>query len=169
MLNFYSGTATEKVALAHSLHRTWERQHNIHGTVRDALQELRLSVEALTLHMRSMGMNQLCCHCASRPGGGCCSALMADNTDAIQILINLLLGIVVEPLPHKEDACCFLGEQGCLFLAKPHFCLNYNCSHIRNRATDQEMKTLYRHTSTVLGRQTRMETQLIEIFHLPSE
>lgn len=166
--HYYSGTATEKLDLAHSLHQTWGQLCNLDGTMREAREELRLSAEALTLHMRSMGMNHLCSHCATRPGGGCCSALMADNTDALQILINLLLGITVEQQPHKEDACSFLGEQGCLFLAKPHFCLNYNCSHIRNKATDTEMETLYRHTGLVLGRQARVEMLLLEIFRRPS-
>jgi hypothetical protein len=168
MHHYYSGTAMEKLVLAQSLHQLWRPQLIVHAPMQEALHALHLAAATLTLHMRSMGMNQLCSHCATRPGGGCCSALMADNTDALQILINLLLGIVVEQQPHEEDACCFLGEQGCLFLAKPHFCLNYNCSHIRTKARNTEMETLYRHTGIVLGRQARVETLLIEIFHVPS-
>lgn len=169
MHHYYNGTATEKLVLALALHRRWRPQFIIHAPLQEALRALRLTATTLTLHMRSMDMDQLCRHCATRPGGGCCSALMADNTDALQILINLLLGVVVEQRPHKEDTCCFLGEQGCLFLAKPHFCLNYNCSHIRTKARDGEMETLYRHTGIVLGRQAQVETLLIEIFRLPSK
>jgi hypothetical protein len=87
---------------------------------------------------------------------------MAGNTDCLQILINLLLDVAVDQRDNEADACCFLGEQGCQFLAKPIFCLNYNCTHIRTTARTGEMAALFRLTGEVLGRQTRVEMLLLE-------
>lgn len=162
MQHYYNGTATKKLSMAHTLHQTCGLRLRGQDAMQEALGHLRLAAGALTSHMRSMGMDQLCCRCAARPGGGCCSAYMADNTDSLQILINLLLDVAVDQRDNEADACCFLGEEGCMFLAKPSFCLNYNCTHIRNTARTGEMAALFRLTGDVLGQQARVETLLLE-------
>jgi hypothetical protein len=74
MHHYYSGTATEKLTMARTLHQTCGLRLRGQGAMQEALGQLRLSAAALTAHMRSMGMDQLCCRCAARAGGGCCSA-----------------------------------------------------------------------------------------------
>ena len=112
--------------------------------------------------MRTMDLGQLCGRCAARPGGGCCSAYMADNTDSIQMLINLLLGVRIAQQQDSGENCCFLGAQGCLFLIKPIFCLNYNCSHILESAKPGSLENLYQRAAAVLSQQTKIEELLLE-------
>jgi len=165
MHHYYSGTAVEKLSMARTLYQQCGPRLSRHKAMQEALEHLRQSATALTAHMRSMGMDRLCCHCAARPGGGCCSASMADNTDSLQILINLLLDVVVDLRVNETDDCCFLGQQGCLFMAKPFFCLNYNCTHILNKARAGELAALYRHTAAALSRQTQVELLLLKELH----
>ena len=109
-----------------------------------------------------MDLGRLCGGCAARPGGGCCSAYMADNTDSLQMLINLLLGVKVAQQQESGENCCFLGVQGCLFLVKPIFCLNYNCTHILDSAEPANLEVLYHRAAAVLSQQTKIEGLLIE-------
>ena len=163
MRTFYEGLPAEKLAAAETLHAGLNRRLGDLPLLTGELDRLRLECEALSRRMADMGLGRLCAHCAARTDGGCCSALMADNTDAVQILINLLLGIAVTVRPDHGEHCCFLGPKGCLFAAKPIFCLNYNCTHILASAAPADLSTLYQRAAAVLSRQTRIEDMLLEL------
>lgn len=158
----YSGEPTEKLTQARRLFAELTDRVTDSQSLAEELKQLSRQREKLDAQMASMAMGPQCSACAARPGGGCCSALMADNTDAIQILINLLLGVIVEQQPDSGDHCCFLGPQGCLFAVKPIFCLNYNCSHILDTAEGGQLDALYRRVAAVLRQQTRVESLLLE-------
>jgi hypothetical protein len=162
MQTFYSGTSSGKLAEARKLYQTHLARPTACPSLAAELAHLREQAGALNDHMRAMGLGRLCSHCAARPDGGCCSAYMADNTDSIQILINLLLGIEVEIQESGAENCCFLGIQGCLFLAKPIFCLNYNCTGIVDSAADDSLAILYQRAAAVLSRQIKVESLLLE-------
>ena len=87
---------------------------------------------------------------------------MADNADAILLLINLLFGLEVRDHEDCGESCRFLGEQGCPFPVKPIFCLNYNCTHIINYLDAASLDRLQRQAAIVLGRQTQVESLLLE-------
>jgi len=159
---FYSGDPAEKLAAARNLFAGLASRLMAAPAFVDALEQLRHSGQALNSHMQAMDLGRLCTRCAASPGGGCCSAFMADNTDALQILINLLLGVTVEQQPDNGESCCFLGPQGCLFPVKPIFCLNYNCTHILASAEPESLQTLYQRAAAVLSRQTGIEALLLE-------
>jgi len=159
---YYSGTPAEKLAVARALSTRHSTRLTTTPLLLAELDLLQHHALALSGHMQSMDLGRLCSHCAARDNGGCCSAYMADNTDGIQILINLLLGVTVQPRDTVDESCCFLGEQGCLFLVKPIFCLNYNCKSILDRAEAKNLKDLYRLAGAVLSQQTRVETQLLD-------
>lgn len=159
---FYSGSPAEKLAEARTLFAELAGRLTASGLLTEELELLRSHTQALNLHMRTMDLGRLCGNCAATPGGGCCSAYMAGNTDAIQILINLLLGISVPQQPDCAENCCFLGPQGCLFLVKPIFCLNYNCTHIIDSAEPKSLDRLYQRAASVLNQQTRIEFLLLE-------
>ncbi len=158
---YYSGTITEKLAVARELYTRHAARLTASPLFQEELDLLQRHALALGDYMQSMGLGRLCGHCAARDNGGCCSASMADNTDALLLLINLLLGIRVQGRNMEDEYCCFLGEQGCLFLVKPIFCLNYNCKNILDSAEPGSLKSLYRLAATVLSQQTKVESLLL--------
>jgi len=160
--SWYNGSPKEKLAEAKSLLAYLQEQEKIDASLLAEIAALRSGCQRLAEQMTSMQLGPLCSACASRPGGGCCSAYMADNTDSIQILINLLLGIGIEQREPADSDCCFLGPQGCLFMAKPIFCLNYNCSHIVAKSDSETLARLEHLTGKVLSQQTRIESMLLE-------
>ena len=109
--HLYSGTPADKLAAAHRLHAVFLARPE-DAALDAALLELRDRAEALATHMRSLDFGALCTACASRPDGGCCSAYMADNVDAVLLLTNLLLGCDVRPVGSDPAGCRFLGERG---------------------------------------------------------
>jgi len=161
MHDCYDGEPGEKLAVARALFADLAGRLAASERFAAALTELRGRSETLAAHMRAMDLGHLCTRCAAGPGGGCCSAFMAGNTDAIQILINLLLGVTVAEQADSGENCCFLGSRGCLFPVKPIFCLNYNCSHILAGAEPGDLATLYRHAAAVLSLQTEIEAMVL--------
>lgn len=159
----YEGGPADKLAQAHALHATLAARLAAAPRFARELALLRAHLDALDAQMRAMELGRLCSRCAARPGGGCCGAIMADNTDAVQILINLLLGVPVTLQPDSGPNCCFLGALGCLFAAKPIFCLNYNCTHILQSASAEHLERLYRHAAAALGQQTGIERLLLDL------
>ncbi|MCL1981250.1 MAG: hypothetical protein FWG62_09290 [Proteobacteria bacterium] len=162
MRTLYEGPPAEKLARAKTLHAQLTLTLGEMSSLVDELGRLRLSCQTLAGQMEAMELGLLCSHCAARPGGGCCSAFMADNTDVLQILINLLLDAPVAMRPASEEDCCFLGPTGCLFPAKPIFCLNYNCTHILTHADPADLILLEQRAAAVLSRQTRIEGMLLD-------
>ena len=159
---YYSGTVADKLAVARKLYTRHAVNLAASPLLREELELLRHHALALAGHMQSMELGRLCTHCATQDNGGCCSAYMADNTDALLLLINLLLGIQVRCRDNEDESCCFLGEQGCLFLVKPIFCLNYNCKNILDSAEVASLENLYRLAATVLSQQTKVESLLLD-------
>ena len=157
----YSGEPAEKLATARRLYAELHDRLMQIPDLAQALAEVQHQARLLSDHMRAMELGRLCSRCAASPGGGCCSAVMAGNTDVIQILLNLLLGVAVEFRSDSGEDCGFLGPQGCLFPLKPIFCLNYNCSHILKGAEPESLALLYQRANAVLSRQTAIETMLI--------
>ena len=156
----YSGTPTDKLATARRLHTVFAARPE-DAPLAAALDELREHAEALAAHMRSLDFGTLCTACASRPDGGCCSAYMADNVDAVLLLINLLLGGDVRPVGTDPANCRFLGERGCVLLIKPIFCLNYNCRAILDTTPTAGLAELFHRAAAVLSQQTRVEELLL--------
>jgi hypothetical protein len=158
---YYSGTVADKLAVAQELYARHAVRLTASPLFQKELDLLQHHAVALGGHMQSMDLGRLCSHCAARDNGGCCSAYMAGNTDALLLLINMLLGIQVQYRNIEEENCCFLDDQGCLFLVKPIFCLNYNCKNILDSAESGSLKTLYRLAATVLSQQTKVESLLL--------
>ncbi len=159
---YYSGTVGEKFDQARSLYLKYGYRLTDSPLIHQELERLRQLALALGRHMQFMNLGECCSHCASHDGGGCCSAYMADNADSIQILMNMLLDVAVQQQDSGEENCCYLGERGCVFLAKPIFCLNYNCSTILNEARTDTLELLYQLVAEVLSQQTRLEFLLLD-------
>ncbi|MDD2465058.1 MAG: hypothetical protein PHI97_13760 [Desulfobulbus sp.] len=159
---WYNSNPEDKLSQAKLLQEYIQHKQMVDTSLHKELELLRNGCHALGTQMTTMDLGRLCSLCAARPGGGCCSAYMADNTDSIQILINLLLGKEIYQREPADHDCCFLGPSGCLFMAKPIFCLNYNCSHIATGSGSTELALLEQRAATVLSQQTRIESILLE-------
>nr|WP_321464726.1 hypothetical protein [uncultured Desulfobulbus sp.] len=160
---WYNGSPKEKLAEARALFSHLTTDARLDAPFLLKIEGLRNGCHELSTHMNTMQLGQLCCRCGSQPGGGCCSAYMADNTDSMQMVINLLLGVELSPREPADNDCCFLGPRGCLFMAKPIFCLNYNCTHILTGGAPTALVVLEQCTASVLTLQIEIETLLLEI------
>ncbi len=155
----------EKVAAARLLCSRWGDGLRADGETVQALHDLGNRAEAVAAHMKAMGLGAFCCDCASRQGGGCCSAFMAGETDQLQLLMNLLAGVDIRLLPHDDDSCTFLTGEGCQFLFKPMFCLNYLCHNIRHAADPRQLRYLERLTGVQLQQHYAVERHLHSWMH----
>ncbi len=162
MQAYYTAPVARRLAVAHQLYREHGREMDANPAIRSGLAGIRIRAADLEEQMQAMDMGRTCSGCAARADGGCCSAMMADNTDAILLLINLLLAARPGWLEDNPAECPFLGRQGCTLAVKPIFCLNYNCSQIREAAGRGEMETLERLASRLLSAQTEVEKTILE-------
>ncbi|HHD63684.1 MAG TPA: hypothetical protein ENK96_04820 [Desulfobulbaceae bacterium] len=158
---YYSGSIDDKLRVARQLFQQQGARLLSQQDILDALKGLQQGEAKLNRQMQAMNMGSRCSSCAAGTDGGCCSSFMAGNTDAILLLINLLLGITIDQR-NNGDECCYLGPQGCIFIIKPIFCLNYNCGHIKEAATQDEMRDLEMLAGALLGKQTKLEAVILE-------
>lgn len=161
---FYTGTVDKKLALASTLYGEHGRELLQSTEVVEQLTLLRRKERALQEQMQAMAMGQTCTLCATRAGGGCCSRYMAGENDVLQLLMNLLADVPVALQRDDDNECCFLGERGCILLLKPLFCLNYNCSHIKEKAGCTTLQLLEQRAGSLLSQQTELEGVLLAYF-----
>ncbi len=109
----------------------------------NALDNLRRAIEQSWDLMRRLRVVECCSICATeQEGGGCCGAGIENWYDEYVLLMNLMLG---RPIPGKrfdETGCLFLGPNGCLLMARFHFCINYLCHRIKEQLNRQELEEL---------------------------
>lgn len=160
---YFSGSVEEKLEVSRQLFAAHGQALLQQQEVMNGLARLQHSEAALNAQMQKMDMGSRCSVCAAQATGGCCSGYMAANTDAILLLINQLMGIEVSSQHANDTECCFLASMGCILQIKPIFCLNYNCSHINEAATTQQMPALEKKAGVLLGEQTALESLLLDL------
>jgi hypothetical protein len=161
---FYSGDLAAKLDLAQRLFRCHRRDLEQDVRVAAGLSALLRRHETLTAQMLAMEMDVLCSCCAQKTGGGCCSLAIAEETDVVQLLMNMLAGVAVSLTVNDGVSCPYLGGKGCIFLFKPFFCLNYLCPKIVSSKRGDALQLLERQTGRLLQAQTAMEGILMDFF-----
>jgi hypothetical protein len=112
--------------------------------------------------MQNVGIPALCTACAATGvNGGCCSLAMADESDTVLLLVNLLAGNEVRVQRIDELECSFLGTAGCSLRFKPMFCLNYLCRRIRQGLAPAKLGRLERFSGLLLQSQYQIEQLLV--------
>ena len=165
----YCGDGPQKMEKALALAREHGKELLRQAEIVSHLERVREAVDSLDAHMAAMEMGKSCSRCAATPKGGCCSAYMGhENTDVLQLLMNILAGVDVKLARNDGVECCFLGEKGCVLLFKPIFCLNYLCGRIRKESSGEDLKMLEQKTGTLLGVQVDFEQQLIRFLQRDS-
>jgi len=126
---------------------------------RHRLEELALKLQH---SMQDLVMFALCAKCGAEDDGGCCSSFMAGETDAIQLLMNMILGGKVEVQRDDGVECCYLGKRGCIFALKPFFCLNYNCGQIMAGNSKAALAPYLAASAALLQEQNLLEIFLVD-------
>lgn len=155
----YDGPLQSRLDFSRSLHAALLPQLMQESAFAGFFGGMRKAADSLAGRMAGMGMGRQCTACSLNNPGGCCSREMALETDALQMLMNLLVQVRVD-IRDNGEACCFLGQEGCIFIFKPMFCLNYNCDRISSHIgpARAELEVL---TGGLLGKQYEVEKNLI--------
>lgn len=153
----------------HLAHRIYEQQGPVMLAmphIRQQLALLEVHVAAVATQMQAAGIPKLCTFCAgSSVSGGCCSLAMADESDAILLLANLLAGSEVRVQREDGFECFFLGSAGCTLRFKPMFCLNYLCKRILQTIQAEELRQLELASGLLLQGQYLIEQLLVDYLH----
>ncbi|MEA2084019.1 MAG: hypothetical protein U9O82_07235 [Thermodesulfobacteriota bacterium] len=162
MRDLYFSDVATKISIAHRLFKASGARLKADSAVKEKLMLLVRLTDILQKQMRSMGMFELCGTCGSGPDGGCCSAEMANESDAVLLFMNMLLDCEVAIRRDDDFECCFLGERGCTLILKPIFCLNYNCEKIMVGSQKEDLAKLETATARLLGEQTIFENMILQ-------
>jgi hypothetical protein len=158
--SLYFGDVSSKLEHAHRLHREFGARFRADREIQKSLEHLVQLGKRVSEAMRSMGMLELCAECGAQPTGGCCSARMANETDAMLLLINLSAGFEVGRERDDDYECCFLGPRGCSLEFKPIYCLNYLCRRIHATSTSGQLARVQDATAEFLGQLVAVEELL---------
>jgi len=162
---FYSTSAHRKLEVAERLLSLYGEELVKDPHIAQLLGVLSAREENVRQQMGLMEMDRTCSRCAREGGGGCCSAAFAEETDAVQLLMNMLAGVVVvNQYSLGGTECRYLGEKGCIFRYKPMFCLNYICPSITRNEPKDALGRLEKHTGILLQTQLDVERLLIDFF-----
>jgi hypothetical protein len=129
--------------------------------IRQGLVSLEQQAQAVQELMTTLDFSPLCSRCAIKSGGGCCSVYMADENDAVLLLINLLAGNLVSIQKDDDFECYLLGPQGCTLRFKPIFCLNYNCHAIKMHIDADILSSYLSASAQLLQKQWQVETLIL--------
>ena len=106
------------------------------------LVEFKSAVKASRRRMDTTGVVALCRECDQEEGGSCCGKGLENRYDAWLLLINKLLGVDLPQERRQADGCFFLGEKGCLLMARHVICINYMCKKITNNIQPSVLNAL---------------------------
>jgi hypothetical protein len=158
------GPLPRKIHLAHLLNSQLGPDLLAMPRIRQQLTLLTDRAGMVNQWMQSIGIPTLCSVCAATGvNGGCCSLEMADESDTVLLLVNLLAGNEVQMQRTDGLECVFLGASGCSLRFKPMFCLNYLCRQIRQRLTPGKLGQLERVSGLLLQTQYQIEQLLLAI------
>lgn len=91
---------------------------------------------------RNMGMLKICQRCDTQEGGSCCGRGIENYYDEPLLLLNCILGVNLHTKRIDKDSCLFLGENGCVLIARHTLCVNYLCERLLNTYRTEELKKL---------------------------
>ena len=132
----------EKIAWAQSCYQAGRALFLKDDIIAALLAEFELAVKASSSKMVAIGVVDLCRECDREEGGSCCGKGLENRYDVWLLLINLLLGIPLPQERRQADGCFFLGEKGCLLMARHVICINYICKKITNGVRPSALNAL---------------------------
>lgn len=152
------GARIEIARRLYELHGRQLRDHVVGAERIGELDRLALEVES---RMREAGIERICADCGREFDGACCTEHISQQVDALQLLLNLLLGGQVETFDPGPDACRFLGPDGCSVQLKPMICIDHLCPEIRQLLPADDLERVTRATADLLNAQVEAEDLLL--------
>ena len=137
-----SDPITEKIAWAEDSFKTFGSRLLRERSIIDPLEKLRRAIFTSRNEMVSAGIVQLCRNCEDNEGGSCCGVGLENKYDGWILLINLLLNVRVPQKKRDRKSCFFLGETGCVLLARHVICVNHLCKKITDHVDPQKIMAL---------------------------
>ena len=122
----------ERVAWAESCFQGYRGLFLKDEKIAALLTRFKSAASASGQEMKETGVVALCRECDQEEGGSCCGKGLENKYDAWLLLINRLLGVDLPKDRQQADGCFFLGEKGCLLMARHVICINYMCKKITN-------------------------------------
>ena len=125
-----------------------KRYHDVMGRllgdqeIVELLDKLKVAIHASHKEMAEAGVVDACRDCEEREGGSCCGAGLENRYDGSLLLINVLLGVQLPRQGYDPSSCFFLGEQGCLLLARHVICVNYLCKKVTDHIDAEKIAAL---------------------------
>ena len=98
--------------------------------IRDLLREYHEKIHESWQAMKKHGIAEECTICALQDGGSCCGQGIENKFDVVTLLVNLLSGVRLPARPWDPTGCWFLGEKGCLLVARHVICVNFICKRL---------------------------------------
>lgn len=160
----FFGEVGRKIQIAHRLASEVGASLLANPEVRSHLYILARRWRLVRERMVALRLGACCQACAvASPTGGCCSRFMSGESDALLLLLNLLVGRQVNRAHSDHGECCFLGGRGCDLRYKPFFCLNYLCTAINTNTTGADLAGLALVSGQLLQAQYATEQLLLAI------
>jgi len=161
----YGTSLPERLLLAQRLFAAHGKRLLALAVMQRHLETLHLLQKEVSRCMAESAMPEYCRSCATASfSGGCCSRAMAEENDAVLLLLNLLSGCTVEVQRDDGIECLFLGSAGCTLRFKPFFCLNYLCRQLRHKMDQAELRELEKASGRLLQEQFAAEQFLLGIW-----
>jgi hypothetical protein len=132
----------ERIAWAESCFRGYGDLFLKDEKIAGLLSQFKAAVKASRQEMDTTGVVALCRECDQEEGGSCCGKGLENRYDAWLLLINRLLGVELPRVRQQVDGCFFLGEKGCLLMARHVICINYMCKKINENIQPSALNTL---------------------------
>ncbi len=134
----------KKLAWAHRLFETYSTRMLSDDTISSLMKDYKESIRNNWNVMAESGVVDECTECAVHDGGSCCGSGIEHKFDVVNLLINLLLGVRLPSRPWDPAGCWFLGEKGCLIIARHVICVNFICRRLYDRISPENIRRVQR-------------------------
>lgn len=135
-------SARETITEAIRLHLEWVHIFGKDERIVSLLGKMAESTAASARVMAQVGVSEICRRCDTEEGGSCCGAGIESRYSKVLLLVNLLMGTRLPSRRLFGDSCYFLGDHGCILMARDVLCVNYLCSKIQQALSPKELREL---------------------------
>lgn len=131
-----------EIARARLLHEQFGAELMADSGVLELIEKYRDAIDRTAMTMQTMGIDRACALCAADVPGGCCFPGIAEGYDHLLLLINLLYGHPLPDTAELAECCMFVGEKGCMLLARYYYCVQFLCPRLHEMLDPGDVKAL---------------------------
>lgn len=132
----------ETISRAKELYKKLHKRLLTDGEFLQLLEDYRRAINNTLSAMRNLGIQEKCALCGQSEKGSCCAPEVASWYDPETLLINLLMGHLLQEAPYYRDHCLFLGKKGCTLIARHYYCVHFLCPGIKEELSKESLNNL---------------------------